>query len=346
MVDKTELDIYTLIFRISEPLNLLGFVEKTVFSKKKLDINDTILISGSPRSGTTWLMDILENIPSYTWIFEPIQPAWFPESFKVGFNSRTYLPEEKDWKEGENFLKKVFTGKVYSTLPPYSFKLKENMNRVLGNKLIVKTVRLNRMLPWINKRFNLRKILLIIRHPCAVIASQLKSGFVGYHPNSPPYYNILPTKKDVLDEASKIEILDEEIIKKLEKINTTEEILAATWCIDNFIPLNSKKPYHWDLIFYEKLVREGDEIIKEIFTDIKDKKIIESMISNLEKPSRLASEKLETYIKTDKQLSKWKKHISEEKVKKILDVVSIFGLDFYTDSPVPDYDKFKSKFGF
>ena len=157
-------NLYGLAYKIIEYKNIPRFFEKIVFSNKKIDLQDTILIAGAPRSGTTWLMDIIKNIPNYTWIFEPINPGWFPESFEYGFRSRTYLPVEKDWEAGEEYLNKVFTGKVYSRIPPYLPDPRETMRRLLGNKLIVKSIRLNRLLPWINKRFRLRDILLIIRN--------------------------------------------------------------------------------------------------------------------------------------------------------------------------------------
>ena len=40
----------------------------------------------------------------------------------------------------------------------------------------------------------------------------------------------------------------------------------------------------------------------------------------------------------DKQLSKWKKYLSEKQIQRILKVVSDFGLDFYTEDIEPDYN--------
>jgi hypothetical protein len=333
-------NLYGLAWRINEYRNVLRFCEKIVFSKKKIDLHETILIAGVPRSGTTWLMDIIKNIPGYTWFFEPINPVWFPESFKIGFKSRTYLPAEKDWQDGEEFLKKVFTGKVYSRIPPYLLDPKETACRLLGHKLIVKTIRLNRLLPWINKRFKLRDILLIIRHPCAVIASQMNTGFYGYHPSFPPYYDAFPSIKNILDEASEIYGLNDGILNRLQKIKTKEEILAAAWCLDYIVPLKVRKPFPWKIVFYEELVKNGKKVVEDLLYKLGERKIIDSVVKRLNKPSVVAPKGSTKFIRSNIQLSKGRRVLSDKQVNRILKVVADFGLNFYSEKLEPDYDSF------
>ncbi len=337
MKKKSFLDFYELTEKITNHIDTLRSFEKLIFSNKKFDIKDTVLISGSPRSGTSWLLDLIKKSNNYSWIFEPIQPTWYPESFEIGFNSRTYLPENVDWKEGENYLKDVFLGKIYCKIPPYTFNISENMHRLFGKKLLVKTVRLNRMLPWIQKRFQLKGIILIIRHPCAVIASQINSGFIGYHPSFPPYKNIFPTHKDILNEISKMDFLEEKVVNKLKRIQTTEEILAATWCLDNIIPLSVKKPYTFDIIFYEELVKDCKKAIEGLNKKYGNKNIIKPSVKGLNKPSVVASREFNVALNTDKQLTKWKNVLSENKIKKIYEIVSIFNLDLYNKNE-PNHD--------
>ena len=91
-------------------------LDKIIFNNKKFDIKDTIVITGSPRSGTTWLMEILRVIPRYTCLYEPFNPIFFPGSFETGFRSRTYLHPDEDWQKGEEYLQKIFTGRsLYNT---------------------------------------------------------------------------------------------------------------------------------------------------------------------------------------------------------------------------------------
>ena len=324
----------------SEPNpKIIQFLDKIILNSKKFNIKDTILIVGSHRGGTTWLMEIFGSLPRYTFLYEPLNPLRFPESFKIGFRSRTYLPVNVNWLEGEEYLRRSFSGRVYSLQPLYKTEIEMIMHRLLGDKLIVKCVRMNRLLPWIASRFQLRGIFFIIRHPCAVVASQLKTGWTGYHPASPPYKDIIPTPKQIVDEASEIDVLDDSLRNRLKKIKTTEEILAAIWCLDNYVPLSYHKPYPWITIIYEKLIKNGEKEIARLFNEIGEKTFPRSVSRHFKTPSMTTIKKdLNVVKKADEQLSKWKKSLSKKQIEQILSLVSDFGLDFYTEEIEPDYD--------
>lgn len=325
---------------IRHSIKIIQFPDKVIFSTKKINMADTIVIAGTPRSGTTWLMEVFAAIPGYTYLYEPINPIWFPKIRGVGFQSRTYLPPDTDWLEGKDYLEKTFTGRVFSLLPPYKSEPEPIMHRLLGNKLIVKFVRLNRLLPWVAKRFQLRGIFFIIRHPCAVVASQLKTGFYGYFSGSPPYHKTSPTLENVLNEASKIDVLDKELFKRLKSIKTQEEMLAAIWCLDNYIPLFSPKPHPWTTVIYEKLIKEEKNEFIRLFNKIGEREIPQSVIRHLKEPSMLTlGSERKVITNMDEQLSKWKKILSEKQIERILKIVNDFGLDFYTENLEPDYKK-------
>ncbi|MCX6667997.1 MAG: sulfotransferase domain-containing protein [Euryarchaeota archaeon] len=321
-----------------------------LFKSKKIEIKDTILIIGSPRSGTTWLMEILGTISGYTYLFEPLNPMWFPGSFEVGFSSRTYLKSESNWPEGEEYLRKIFTGRI-ANLPikdnPMSdifqgFSVNNLLTHLFSNRLIVKSVNMNRMFPWISQHFHLRGIFYIIRHPCAVIASQIKTGLYGYRPSFPPYFDVFPTLENILDEVSKIDDFDLNLINKLKTIKTKEEILAAVWCLDNYIILSQPKSNHWKLVIYEKLIKEGKQEIENLFYSIGERKIPKSAFNLLKKPSSVTTKESRKFIKrSDQQLSKWKNYLSEKQIDRILKIVSDFDIDLYSKDFEPKYENLR-----
>lgn len=327
---------------------MLQEISNRIFSVKKINLEDTILVVGSPRSGTTWLMNILTSLPDYTNVFEPLNPIWYPESFEAGFRSRTYLKPDAEWQEGKEYLRKIFSGEQVNVTVRenllfdifYGFSIKKTMKHFLANKLVVKSINMNRLLPWIVKSFNLKSVIYIIRHPCASIASQLKAGLFGYRPDTPPYYDILPTKKGVLRDASEIVGSDSTILEKLKNIETKEEILAASWCLDNYIPLNHSKPYPWTTVFYEKLISEGKEEMKRIFESICENEIPRAAFRRFKKPNLVVLWDDRKIIKnTSRQLSKWKENLSKDQIKRILNVVSCFEIYFYSENIEPIYEK-------
>ena len=340
--------------------NIIQRFDRAIINSKNFDLKDTIILAGSPRSGTTWLMEILRIIPGYITLFEPLNPLYLPKSFEVGFRSRTYLPPEEDWPIGEEHLRNILTSRPlydFSSFEKMVMKRKLNkiifdyldqlkaeklMHNLVGNKLLVKFIRLNRLLPWVTKRYQLRSMILIIRHPCAIVDSQLKTGFCGYHPNNPPYRDIYPTKKNILDEASQIDGLDSSILKKLKEIKTREEIIAASWCLDNYVPLSYQKPYPWSVVLYEKLMKDGEREINRLFNEIGEKNVRRSVYKHLRIPSMVIQKgESDIVTKADIQLSKWKKSLTEKQIERILSIVYVFDLDFYTEDLEPDYKKIK-----
>lgn len=74
------------------------------------NIEDTILISGAPRSRTTWLMEILSVLPAYKTIFEPLHRTWFPFIQRLNLPPRVYLPPERNNAFLYSYLYSVFKG--------------------------------------------------------------------------------------------------------------------------------------------------------------------------------------------------------------------------------------------
>jgi len=224
---------------------IIQSLDKIFINNKNFDMKDTIIVVGSPRSGTTLLMEILGVIPGYKSLFEPLNPLYYPETIKVGFQSRTYRPPTLDWGEGEEYLKKIFTGNVIydsswlekgdytkdifsEIIASYLDQLKPDklIHQLMGNKLLIKFVWLNRLLPWVSERFQLRSMIFIIRHPCGYVASRIKPGYKppdGLPANIKPF----PTPEEIFNEASKIEGLDTSLLNRLKKIKTLDEILAV-----------------------------------------------------------------------------------------------------------------------
>lgn len=168
------------------------------------DVTEAILVSGAPRSGTTWLYEILLALPRYRDVFEPLNPSWSPRWKKICYSKfelcrilgpsfRPYLHiyEEREDIEVWKYMSDVFRGKVFTVNAPpaiaalisRNYSAKTRMHEFIKMLLntsgssLVKVVRGNRLLPWIVKRFELRGIYMIIRHPCATILSQLRTGY-------------------------------------------------------------------------------------------------------------------------------------------------------------------------
>ncbi len=321
-----------------------------LYRGKHIDSKDTILIVGSPRSGTTWVMNILSTLSGYTYVFEPLNPIWFPESFEIGFRSRTYIPPDSTWPQGQQYLEYIFEGKsarlpikdnpladVLQGFSPSTF-----IKYLFNDKLIVKSVNMNRMLPWVARQFRLRGIVCIVRHPCAVVASQLKTGLCGYHTTTPPYIDVFPTKATLLDEVKEIDGLSTNVINVVNAVSTQEEILAAVWCLDNYNVLSHPTSNRWNLVVYEHLLRQKDGL-ERLFSTLGQRTVPSMGFHRYRKPSVVTTKESKWDLRRpDCHLSQWKTSLSEKQIERILRIVSAFDIRLYSHDVEPNDTAFKA----
>ncbi len=305
---------------------------------KDMRIEDTILVASTPRSGSTWVMELLGWLPHYTTLFEPLHPKWFPESYKVGFQSRTYIPPEERWGRGKKYLETAFSGKTISQSPYIRVEPHFLLHRVLSTKIVVKTIRANRLLPWIHNHLAVRSVVLVVRHPCATIASQLKSGYYGYNHLTPTFDEKRPHKEQLEKEVRELESDYPQFREKIKGLEYKEEILAAVWSLDTYIPLTSKYAKNWYIVPYEKLVAEGVDELQRLY-DFVGEPVPNNAVKHLTIPSKVTQGDVQKVVKKDYQLRKWKENLKSDQIERIMKVAADFGLDFYTDSVEPDYKK-------
>jgi hypothetical protein len=156
----------------------------------RFDEERVFILTSSPRSGSTLLGQVLGAIPDSCTLFEPLHPTYVPQAEKAGFSWRTFVSPEEQWPKGEEFLKRVFEGKMINdwTAREMSFRKARKSKR-----MIIKFVRANRLLPWICRRFRIPAPILLLRHPCAVISSQLNYGWKNaVRPQAPGYLDGYP----------------------------------------------------------------------------------------------------------------------------------------------------------
>ena len=132
------------------------------------------MIFGSIRSGSTWLAEILSSPAGHVQIFEPLHPEYVAEVKKYVPEWNQYVPEHQEWPEGKIFFNKIVSGKVIN---PWIMSQANLLKIINAKRIVVKIVRGNLLLEWFSNNVTSLKPLLVIRHPCAIIASQLNKAW-------------------------------------------------------------------------------------------------------------------------------------------------------------------------
>ncbi len=286
------------------------------------DPNQTIAVFGSVRSGSTWLAELLSSLDGHLQLFEPLHPKYVPEAARILQTRNTYVPVGAPWPEGRKFFSEILSGRLIN-----SWILSQaSVSRVFRTRrLVAKFVRGNLLLDWLTTNYGLRNAVLVIRHPCAVVASQLTKG---WRPGKTtllanPYFERHP-----------------EIQERCAPLTRPEEIAALAWCLRYHAPLMSEKPYRFTLVTYEALVRNGVSELERLFQAL-GIPFDSAVIEKLSRPSDTATE-TSPIVSGKDPLGGWQHRLTNRQVNNILSVLNIFGMNFYSAEPEPEYSRLRA----
>jgi len=302
---------------------------------------NTLCLFCQPRGGSTWLAEILLNISKSVLIDEPLwrgkviapfmKPDYFtrkvPQISDLNFFYNQHIPENAEWPEAKNAFEKILSGQTVS-IGLYDEQDLSNLHS--GDFYITKFNYANLLMPWLIEQFNFNSILLT-RHPCAVVASQLK----------------LPSWRDIniqkAEKSSDFPYSDFYFtaLEKIGYIDSIEKYLAFTWALGfkhtSLHPDNGKK---WLTVSYEGLLNnfqhEFTRIIERFSFDLSGFTIDRKKLSKSTKSNSIK------YFKNNDQLSAWKSELTGKQISVILNVLEKFEIDIYSEQLEPDYDKLYS----
>ncbi|WKK86754.2 sulfotransferase domain-containing protein [Marivirga arenosa] len=307
-----------IFYKIRKSIND-SFLPKINLNK---NVEDTLIISGDPRGGTTWLSEIIMEIPNTALVWEPLSIPLIDKLNKHNFSHRQFIAESDNWYEVKNYFCDIFKGNIYNH---HLFQNQSYFNLINVKRTHVKFCRANQLLPWLTNQFQFRYApIYIIRHPCAVIASQLKQG--GWNGVKSSFH--IPEDKPYPEFYTK----HEDFLKGL---NSKAQVLAATWCLCNQIPLshpdNNKR---WITVTYESLVTDGIYQLKRI-EDRWGITLPDSAYDKLNKASATTIKGSPIMDGKGSQLSHWKYNLSDRDIEEIMMVLDYFGIELYNQSPLP-----------
>ena len=276
----------------------------------KGDYRSSVFLAGSGRSGTTWLSQIINHRRGSRYVFEPFNPR---EVGMLGhFRTKQYLrPEDRR----EKFLEPtrlVLTGGLRD---PWTDRLN---GRIVARRRLIKDIRANLLLGWMRVNFPGMPIILLLRHPCAVVASRLDLGW-----------------KDNLSETMEQRELVEDFLLPMEA-----EIRSASddferhrflWCIDNYVPLKQLGPEEVHLTFYENLLARPEEELRSLFVSLGED-FDERIYRRLRRPSPLSRKNAPA-----PSVEGWRTRVSSDQLERANEILRLFGLDhLYGEGAMPD----------
>jgi len=274
---------------------------------------DVVLVAGSGRSGTTWLMDLINYRGDHRAVFEPFWKVKVPLCRQ--FERRQYLRPDNTAPGFLKAARSIVYGRLRNTWTD------KRVYRRIYRRRLIKDIRANLLLGWLHRRFPFVKIVYLMRHPCAVAVSQLKMGWRS------PVADLLDQSELVNDHLEPFEPL----IRSAED-NFERRILL--WCADNYVPLRQFRSEGVCLVFYEELVSNPEPTIDRLFGFL-SRPVEQGVFAQLEVPSRLCREDSAVLTGEDR-LAGWRKDVGPDRMARAGEILAAFGLDgIYGPDPLP-----------
>ncbi len=295
---------------------------------KDMDQHRVAYISGSPRSGTTWVAEMVEGISGSRRFFEPCKG--FFQKHQTDFGSRVkggYTPHIGSGEQEEAALAAYIKAISKGEPPAQATRafdpnrgVIENLRRIRrADCTLLKFTKMQRCVPWMSFNVDLRGAV-IMRNPLSTVSSMMRNAPNGYKADidvlrfSNALLEILPGLSDFHGKEA-----------------TRLQRLTVMVCLDMLVPLRSPLgPFQPVFVNYDDLCEKP-----ELFRDL-----VLALGLDVENPDRIAmSKKPSSTTKAHSNVlrggdprTSWKRNLTDEDVATIESISERLGVDFYTES--------------
>lgn len=281
-----------------------------------------ILVLGAPRSGTSWLAEMLAQAPGMLHYDEPCN---------ANINRRdgqrehwtAYARDRLVDPYFPHHLDPCFAGGFHRSAKWASGRWR---SRVTGRgRVIVKEVAAVMLAGWLSRRYR-PHIVFIHRHPVAVAHSELRrNGVAGF------------SGQWLLKNAQ----LSEDHLRPFEGVLQERRpplaVAALTWAVRNYVALRELDGYQrLVVVCYETLAAEPEREFRALYRELGLEwtpavaAAVEASSTEVE-PGDYSTKRISTEM-----VDRWKCLVTQEQADAVRDAVAPFGLPFY--SAAADFD--------
>jgi hypothetical protein len=289
---------------------------------RNIGIENTVFLASMGRSGSTFLSNVINHDNRFRVLFEPFRYDAVDEA--KDFIYPFYLRPDSSNSRYLSSARKIISGQVKS-----DWINKEN-RRIFPHARLIKDIRANFFLKWLQNNFPGMKIILLLRHPCAVVNSWIAAGFG----------NGQLGRERLLANHDFVSDTDDILLNEYSKAGSDFERLVFLWCFSYQVPFQQ---FHYEdlhLVFYENLILRPRDEIRKLFQALGYKYSEAKALDSLYKPSSM-TRKGETYFNRGAlRVDGWKNSCSKEQSTRAFEIMTLFGMDALYDpvSSIPDID--------
>jgi len=299
-------------------------VVRSYSSIHRPDGRPNIFVFTTPRSGSTWLMELLSSQPGFKGMSEPDDLRNPSVRRHLGISDWVQLYN----RDSEPLLRRYFEGLCSGRLRFMNPRPSLRRFRPVTHRIVFKLLHCGEdRISWFRDTFNGR-VVFLLRHPIPVSLSR------EVYPRLPAFLTSdyrrhfsaeqLAYAQRIADSGSKLErgVLD--------------------WCLQNAVPLKQAEP-DWILATYEELLLEPRSAIERFVAGL-DLPDADAMLRSVNVPSR-------TVNKSDREtarmlrepdsrqrtlwlLEKWRAKVAPDEEARAMEILKVFEIDAYAAGEV------------
>jgi hypothetical protein len=308
---------------LRQNLNLLA-------SCHRQGVEPNVFIYSLPRSGSTWLMELILSQPGFRRFNEPLNLRKEFVREHLGITEWSDLHATRSRRDIERYFARLCTGELRD--PRFNFKGPFSRNyRPLTRRTVFKIINGgHELIHWLAESFNGRTVLLL-RHPIPVAQSRKSFPELEAIVNS-----------EFVDRLSGTELT---VARSVTKSGSKLAKGILDWCLRNAMALRERKPT-WAIVTYEQLVLDAAPAVFHMSQKL-DLPKPERILRRLKIPSRSfqqSTPETQQALRSDRSqnnkrwlVEKWRSAISTDELRQASEIISSFGLGhvYSVDDAIP-----------
>ena len=286
-----------------------------------------VFIFSMPRSGSTWLMELIWSQPSFKYVNEPFNLKGGFIQKKSGIEGFHELYNSKAKDKVVDYIDSFVRGEAGYLNPN---PLRKNY-RLRTNRIVFKIIHGGEL--FINDIANEcnGKIVYLIRNPISVALSRQQLPRLKVLGSKEVVRNFSPSQRD--------------LISRIYRGGTDMEKRIVAWCIQNKLALMLRTS-DWLVLSYEELSLRPERVIESLANhcDLPRKDI---MLKSVNVPSAVTSQshKVDVQLMRGGQeerfdlIRKWRDRVSDEEAERYFEICREMNFEVYNkDSDLPSSD--------
>ena len=297
----------------------MSWVLRSVSNRHRPGIMPNVFVFTTPRSGSTWLMELIRTQPRFKSCSEPLNLRIPEISRRLGISDWKALYQDANWPRIQSYFEALCAGRIhFLNQSPFSSHYRSVTSRLLAKILHGGEGRISDLAQACDAR-----VVLLLRHPIPVALSR----------------EFMPRLEAFLTSDYSRHFSEEEIQFAWEIVRGGSHLEKGVldWCLQNAVPLRQTQE-DWVVISYEEMVLAPEPILARLA----DRLQLEDpglMQSNLLKPSgtvRKSDPVTAEFLKGTREedgswwlVTKWREKVGKEEERSLMQILERFGIDQY-----------------